>query len=74
MNRLIERTPLETMLGRPLPPVSAALFHLARRVLIWEQRRQTRHAMARLDAHMIRDIGLTPGAVENEVAKPFWRD
>lgn len=74
MARTIEHTPLETLIGRPLPPVSAALFNLARVALVWEQRRQTRRAMARLDGHMMRDIGLTPDAVADEVGKPFWRD
>ena len=74
MARPIEHTPLETLLGRPLPPVSAALFNLARVVMVWEQRRQTRRAMVRLDGHMLRDIGLTADAVADETAKPFWRD
>jgi len=74
MARTLEHSPLETLIGRPLPPVSAALFNLARLVLVWEQRRQTRHAMSRLDRHMIRDIGLTPDMVADETAKPFWRD
>lgn len=74
MARTVEHTPLETLIGRPLPPVSAALFNLARVALVWEQRRQTRRAMARLDGHMLRDIGLTAEAVEGETGKPFWRD
>lgn len=74
MARTVEHSPLETLIGRPLPPVSAALFNLARVVLVWEQRRHTRRAMARLDGHMMRDIGLTAEAVADETAKPFWRD
>jgi uncharacterized protein YjiS (DUF1127 family) len=74
MARPFEHAPLETLIGRPLPPVSAALFNLARIALVWEQRRQTRRAMARLDGHMVRDIGLTADMVADEVGKPFWRD
>lgn len=74
MARTVEHSPLETLTGRPLPPVSAALFTLARVVLVWEQRRATRRAMARLDGHMRRDIGLTAEAVADETGKPFWRD
>lgn len=74
MARPLEHSSLETLIGRPLPPVSAALFNLARVVLVWEQRRATRRAMARLDRHLMRDIGLTPDVVADEVEKPFWRE
>ncbi len=74
MARTVEHTPLETLIGRPLPPVSRALFNLARVVLVWEQRRQTRRAMSRLDGHMMHDIGLAPDTVADETAKPFWRE
>ncbi len=74
MARTVEHSPLETLIGRPLPPVSRVLFNLARLTLLWEQRRATRRAMARLDRHMMRDIGLTPDVVAEETAKPFWRD
>jgi uncharacterized protein YjiS (DUF1127 family) len=29
--------------------------------------------LARLDARMLRDIGITPSAAERECNKPFWR-
>lgn len=74
MARPFERSPLETLIGRPLPPVSLALFNLARLFLVWEERRVTRRALSRLDPHMIRDVGLAPEAVTNETAKPFWQD
>lgn len=37
-------------------------------------RRHSRKALARLDDHMLRDIGLTRALAETEVEKPFWRD
>lgn len=65
----------ETLIAhRPLPPVAAAVFALAVTVLKWEQRRQTRRALKRLDAHMLNDIGLSKYAAEAEADKAFWED
>jgi uncharacterized protein YjiS (DUF1127 family) len=61
-------------LSRPMPPLASVLFHMAQTVARWEERRQTRRALARLDAHLMRDIGMTPGAQSAECNKPFWRD
>lgn len=36
-------------------------------------RRRDRTSLARLDAHLLRDIGLSPDAARTECAKPFWR-
>jgi uncharacterized protein YjiS (DUF1127 family) len=41
-------------------------------VAAW-RRHQTRMALARLDAHLLKDIGLTYAEAENEMNKPFWR-
>jgi len=38
-----------------------------------QDRRRQRHALARLDDRMLRDIGLSMSDVEVELAKPFWR-
>ncbi|MDZ5699914.1 DUF1127 domain-containing protein [Chelativorans sp. M5D2P16] len=35
----------------------------------WRQRRQ----LAKLDDHLLADIGLTPKDVRRECRKPFWR-
>ena len=61
-------------LPAPLPPLSQALVALAPVVARWDQRRRGRHALARLDAHILNDIGLTPDRARDEVEKPFWRD
>ncbi len=47
---------------------------LARKVLTWQARRHGRRALTGLDAHLLRDIGLTPEDAASEVGKPFWRD
>jgi uncharacterized protein YjiS (DUF1127 family) len=36
-------------------------------------RRRERRQLARLDAHLLRDIGLDAPEAEAECAKPFWR-
>jgi uncharacterized protein YjiS (DUF1127 family) len=36
-------------------------------------RRRDRRILAGLDAHLLRDIGLTPDGARTEVAKPFWQ-
>ena len=63
-------------LPRPaeLPPLSRLLVALAVRLAAWEDRRRTRAALARLDAHLLRDIGLGAGSATAECTKPFWRD
>lgn len=35
-------------------------------------RRRDRQVLARLDAHLLRDIGLSPEDARTECAKPFW--
>jgi uncharacterized protein YjiS (DUF1127 family) len=36
-------------------------------------RRRDRKALARLDPHLLRDIGLSPDEARAESAKPFWQ-
>lgn len=36
-------------------------------------RRRDRNRLARLDAHLLRDIGLDPQEARRECAKPFWQ-
>jgi len=46
-----------------------ALFLLAS----WHARSRERAALAAMDAHAMRDIGITRADVAVEVEKPFWR-
>lgn len=39
----------------------------------WQERRRQRLALATLDDHMLRDIGVSAADVEAEVTRPFWR-
>jgi uncharacterized protein YjiS (DUF1127 family) len=43
-------------------------------VLSWQQRHRARATLARLDDHMLRDIGLSLSDAQVEISKPFWRD
>jgi uncharacterized protein YjiS (DUF1127 family) len=57
-----------------LPPVSRLLVTLALMVARWDDRSRSRQSLSRLDAHLIRDIGLDAAEAAEETAKPFWRD
>ncbi|HYD64364.1 DUF1127 domain-containing protein [Azospirillum sp.] len=39
----------------------------------WIGRRRQRRALAALDDHLLRDLGLSREDAERESAKPFWR-
>lgn len=39
----------------------------------WVRNSTGRKELARLDARMLRDIGLEPFEVQREISKPFWR-
>jgi uncharacterized protein YjiS (DUF1127 family) len=41
--------------------------------MVWQDRASQRYALAALDDHHLRDIGLTRSDVAREIAKPFWR-
>jgi uncharacterized protein YjiS (DUF1127 family) len=59
---------------RPLPPVANVIFAVAVLVMKWEQRRMTRRALRRMDAHLLDDIGFSAEAAQAESTRPFWRD
>lgn len=42
-------------------------------VSAWLRRWHTRRSLAKLDMHLLRDIGMAPETRAAEVAKPFWR-
>jgi uncharacterized protein YjiS (DUF1127 family) len=39
----------------------------------WIERWRQRRALAALDDHLLRDLGITREEAERESAKPFWR-
>lgn len=54
--------------------VPGALAQTLKLAVFWQSRLSERRNLARLDDHLLRDIGLDPDAAANECAKPFWRD
>jgi uncharacterized protein YjiS (DUF1127 family) len=56
-------------LNHAMPMASRSLL---RRVLAAVTLHRQRHQLGRLDAHMLRDIGLTPAQARHEAARPIW--
>ena len=53
--------------------LSTRLHGLFGLVLLWHRRWKQRQDLAGLDAHLLRDIGVTPRQALREVDKPFWQ-
>ena len=53
----------------PIHPFAAAWMLVAS----WIERTRQRDALAALDDHSLRDIGITRVEAEREARKPFWR-
>ncbi len=51
-------------------PMKAA--GLVRLMMHWAATRRSRTALARLDTHLLHDIGLEPRHVRQELRRPFW--
>ena len=54
------------------PPAALALY-VAVVLTKWSTRHRTRKALARLEPHQLRDIGLTPEEARAEANLMFWR-
>ena len=46
---------------------------LVDRFLDWQDRDRQRRHLSSLDHHILADVGLSHGDVEQEASKPFWR-
>ena len=68
----LPRQPAEAGHGLPDGPASGTRF-LGRRIALWIERTRQRQALAGLDDHMLRDIGITRVEVARECEKPFWQ-
>ena len=44
-----------------------------KQIAYWMERSKQRRALARLDDHMLEDIGYSHTEVQKEIAKPFWK-
>lgn len=54
-----------------MAPTGLRPLRLAR---VWIWRAQSRRALARLDARLLDDVGISAVAARDEAAKPFWQD
>ena len=54
-------------------PLAGTFSTLNRIFSTWRQRARERHELAQLDARSLRDLGLSPGDIQFEANKPFWR-
>ena len=79
MHTISQRGPFGTHVGARRPTAASfgeilleAAARLVRTLLIWQEWAQQRHALAQLDARMLKDVGLSRAEVELELRKPFW--
>jgi uncharacterized protein YjiS (DUF1127 family) len=66
-------TSYEHAAGYAAHGVGGRLWMFVERILVWQDRARSRHALQQLDDRMLRDIGVTRADVERQCAKPFWR-
>jgi uncharacterized protein YjiS (DUF1127 family) len=65
--------PRSQVLTLPLRAPLGLAARLARAVATAVARRRYRQVLARLDAHFLRDIGLSADEARMECGKPFWQ-
>jgi uncharacterized protein YjiS (DUF1127 family) len=68
----LPRQPADAGHGLPDTPFAKARS-VGRRIALWIERMRQRKALAGLDDHILRDIGVTRVEVARECGKPFWR-
>lgn len=71
----IAATTAPSTLPRNATPLTGAagLSALRQVVVQWMARRRNRQALARLDTHLLRDIGLDAWRAADEATRPFWK-
>jgi uncharacterized protein YjiS (DUF1127 family) len=73
MNRITKTIAADIVNATTLPSPAAALRQMLKAVDDWMSRSRQRRALAQLDAHLLRDIGVTAYDAAHEAAKPFWK-
>ncbi len=79
MHTKSQRGPFGTY-AEPRRPTAASVGEIlleaaaraVRTLLTWQERDRQRHALAQLDARMLKDVGLSRAEVDLELRKPFW--
>lgn len=54
-------------------PLMATVTAVGDLLAIWRRRARERRELASLDHRTIRDLGISPGEIQFEANKPFWR-
>ena len=79
MHSIWQREPFGADVGTRRPTAASfgeilleAAARALRTLLTRQERDQQRHALAQLDARMLKDIGLSRADVALELHKPFW--
>ncbi len=79
MHTISQRGPFGASAGPRRPSAASfgkflieAAARALRTLLIWQERDRQRHALAQLDARMLKDVGLSRAEVALELRKPFW--
>ncbi len=75
MHTIYSRAASKNWIEETLHSVSGRRFwlNLGRMISCWHSRSKQRHALSKLDDHLLRDIGVNHLEAERESAKPFWR-
>ncbi|NBA98525.1 DUF1127 domain-containing protein [Pseudomonas sp. R5(2019)] len=48
-------------------------LRLLTNLMLWQRRISSRHQLARLDARLLADAGISEAQRHEELSKPFWR-
>ncbi len=54
-------------------PQGFSAGQIIKKTKFWANRSRQRKQLARLDAHMLADVGITAEQARIEMAKPFWK-
>lgn len=63
---------LHYLTSRNLTPTVSFILAVVVLVQKWQERRRTRRALANMDDHILKDIGVTRPQAQKESLRPFW--
>ena len=70
---VLDRSPAGLAAGG-VPRLRACLSRVVLLLLYWQDLARQRRALAALDDHMLKDIGLSRADARQEADRPFWDD
>ncbi|WP_428925162.1 DUF1127 domain-containing protein [Marinibacterium sp. SX1] len=73
MTRTLTTRTLSPLAAAPRLPLTALFaVKVAAVITLWDTRKRTRNDLARLEDHMLADIGVTRSEAQKEARRPFW--